>query len=221
MNVQDIVLAALAILLAGFLVRYRKWLILNAYRTIYGSYSSGFIGKFKKFTGQNPYPLCIKEDLADHLLPLFSKKEDTRVFLTGKAIRFEDVPAGMTLASLIKIKGKPDCFQLPRSPFGEIIIAGYEGQVSGCMGRKLFFFHPAGMFLSEYRFDNPGSQVSCRIAGEIAGQYLETHPPEGVNFLIRDSQSSLISYYNDGFTLTVRYYFGYEGVNRFFSGRSS
>jgi|GEM_PF-3056938 len=221
MDIQDIALSVIAILLAVFLVRYRKRLILLWYRMVFGSYSSRFIRKFKKYTRQSPYPLCIKEDLADHLLPLFSKKEDTRVFLTGKAIRFEDVPAGIALASLLKALGKPDCFQVSRSPFGEITIAGYERQVSGFMGRKLFFFHPTGLFLSEYRFDNPGSQVTGKIADDLAGQYMETQPPEGVNFLIRDPQFHLISYYNDGFSLTVRHYFGQADVDRFFSGRLS
>jgi hypothetical protein len=200
---------AIEIITAAFVSIYvfvnRKQFTLWLTRVLFGNYSYEYVNMYKKYFTKNPFPPCIKEDIKLHCFNYIDKNPAKILFTTKTAVTFGQFPY-YTKFSAVKNKLMPNCFNIYRlSDKNTIKILGRRTEVLGIETRELYYFMNDIYFMGEYSFSDTSKSKNELLTGMLSEKYKIESPIINESFYIQDDNESLISFDNNGFSITIQY----------------
>ncbi|MEI8047523.1 MAG: hypothetical protein WCI92_09105 [Bacteroidota bacterium] len=189
-----------------YLIVNLKSIRLSAIRSIYGPYSLKYITQFKRiYYLENPYPICIEDDLVSHFSNFASKNSMEEIPFTNKTIDFGSIPFNAKL-SVLKRKGKPARFNIYSfSDKFTVRIMGFSEEIMGNTIREHYFFANNIFFMGEYIFSDVSKENTTKIVEMLVSKYDITLPFDRDLFFIRDTNDSVICFENNYFTISIQY----------------
>jgi len=211
-----LILALIGIFLLVLLLVFTRMRIfplikLGYIRLIYGRFSYEFLEFFKKNNLRNPHNNCIKDEISMHFISYYKPKRDTLFFNTDNKIEFGDIPFLISYKSLCKTKGEPDCINVSRFKSHKVKLVGYNEYLHEMKMKLLFYFIEAKFVMGEYHFVDLTKINTSELLAPLTGKYLKGEKIQADNFFITDPQGDKINYENNGFSITIRYYFRGDG----------
>jgi len=183
-------------------------------RLIYGRYSFEFIEFFKEHNIRNPHNNCIKDEISMHFYVFFKPNRNALFFDTESKIDFGDIPFLITYARLAKQKGAPDCINIAKFSGSRIKLVGYNESLQNMKMRTMFYFINNLFAMGEYHFPDLHRIKREEILAPLTRKYLNNIDIQSDNFYITDHSGNKIHFENNGFSITMRYYFhGDEKIN--------
>jgi hypothetical protein len=200
---------AIGIITAVFVFTYllvnMKLITLWIIRFLYGNYSSEYVNLYKKYFVKNPFPPCIKEDIKLHCFNFIDKDPAKIVFNTNNAVVFGQFPF-YTKFSTIKENITPNCFNIYKMSKKNIIkIIGRRTEILGIETKELYYFLNDIYFMGEYSFSDVSNENNEQLIGMLASKYEIDNVISNESFYIQDDRKSLISFDNNGFSITIQY----------------
>jgi len=182
---------------------------------VYGRYSFEFLEFFKENNLRNPHINCIKDEISMHFFTFYKPKRDALFFQTGTKIEFGDIPFLTTYKKLIKAKGEPDCINVSKFNDTRVKLVGFNESLQNINMKSMFYFMEDRFVMGEYHFIELNKIKTSDILAPLTVKYLKGETILADNFYITDLQGDKINYENNGFMITVRYFFrGDETINR-------
>ena len=190
-------------ILVAFL--FRKSLILYFIEIVNGKYSYEYQKKFKHFFRTNPHPYCFKEEIFNHIQQLqqsLNAKTPKRLFVQPEILNF---PLPTTSKDLMKLLGKPTCFNSYRDPFFDLSVLGYDGIHFGQNSKRLYYFNHHKLVLSELVFDEFSQPRADTITSAFSESFqINMDTAKMMNLELSDHTQLL--YCNSGFRISVKFY---------------
>ena len=184
-------------------------------RMVYGRFSYEFLAFFKDNNLRNPHNNCIKDEISMHFFTYYKAQRNALFFNTGTKIEFGDIPFLITYKKLVKLKGEPECINVSRFGDTRIKLVGYNEILQNLKMKTLYYFLGDSFLMGEYHFMDINKVKINDIVSPLTHKYLKGEIIESDNFYITDPQGDKINYENNGFSITVRYYFrGDEASNQ-------
>jgi len=202
---MDIILAALAVVAFLILISLRKVIYLNLIRLIYGYYSLNYIRKFKKFTRKKPHPYCFKDDFYYHILAVKNATNCKNIYQTKAHIVFDDMDFGKMFKSVIKEKGKADCFTMSDEKNIPLKVAGYKSRMFHSNEKTLLYFCDNKYFMGEYVFSNLSDETPSLLVKKLQDDY-NKDIEYSKNFVIKDPSGNTIYFTDTGFFLSLKFF---------------
>jgi hypothetical protein len=182
---------------------------------VYGRYSYEFLEFFKENNLRNPHTNCIKDEISMHFFTFYKPKRDALFFQTDTKIEFGDVPFLTSYKKLIKMKGEPDCINVSRFANNRVKLVGFNESLQNMVMKSMYYFIEDRFVMGEYNFADLIKVRTAEVLASLTGKYLKEENVQSDNFYISDYHGDKINYENNGFSITVRYYFrGDEVVNQ-------
>ncbi len=182
---------------------------------VYGRFSFEFLEFFKDNNLRNPHNNCIKDEISMHFYTFYKARRDALFFTTETKIEFGDIPFLMNYKKLIKVKGEPECINVSKFGNHRVKLVGFNETLQNLKMKSMFYFLGEVFVMGEYHFMDISKVRIADIISPLSGKYLKGQTIESDNFYITDPQGDKINYENNGFSITVRYYFrGDAAVNQ-------
>jgi hypothetical protein len=182
---------------------------------VYGRYSYEFLEFFKDNNLRNPLNNCVKDEISMHFYTFYKAKRGALFFNTETKIEFGDFPFLMTYKKLCKLKGEPECINVSKFGGSRVKLVGYNETLQNLKMKSMFYFLGDLFVMGEYHFMDINKVRMSDIIVPLTLKYLKGQKTESDNFYITDLQGDKINYENNGFSITVRYYFrGHESTNK-------
>jgi hypothetical protein len=181
---------------------------LGLIRLIYGSYSFEFIEFFKEHNIRNPHNNCIKDEISMHFYVFFKQNRNALFFDTETKIDFGVIPFLITYAKLVKQKGDPDCINIAKFSGSRVKLVGYNETLQNMKMRTMFYFINDLFAMGEYHFPDQHRIKREEILAPLTQKYLKSVDVQSDNFYITDQSGNKIHFENNGFSITMKYFFG-------------
>ncbi|MEZ5199505.1 MAG: hypothetical protein R2764_24910 [Bacteroidales bacterium] len=205
MEVSTIVFLGILLLLIILILVFRKPINLLIIRIRFGKFSYQFVKKFKKYANKSPYPYCFKDDIMPYLRLIVSKREVAEQFISEKEIHFENLDRSLTIDELIKKQGEPTCYNVFRIKNAELRAYGYTIHKFETNLKCVFFFLNGLFFMAEYLVDSIKEVDLNLVATSIFEQTEIKQTAPITNFVIDCKNNTSILFYENGFSLLIRY----------------
>lgn len=205
MEVLSIVFLSFIILIIILSIVFKKQLTLRIISIRYGKYSYPFVKKFKKFANKSPFPYCFKDDIMPYLRLVKSKKEKSAQYYSEKNVLFENLDYNLTIDELLKNQGEPTCFNIFQIKGSEIKAFGYTIEKFNVRVKAVFFFINGIYFMADYLADNIKELDLKKVAEFLFNQTDIKEYQFASSFVIDCNNHTSILFYENGFTLLVRY----------------
>ena len=192
----------LFILLAIF---FRKQFKLYLIRMKYGKYSYQFVKQFKKYANKSPFPYCFKDDILPYLRLSISKRDTAELLKSDHDLLFENIPILTPVQSIINHYGNPDCFNVFMLKGLELRVFGYNRFLFGNQVKVAFFIVGNVFIMGEYIVDDLSGINLEEIAGHIVKMAKTVSKNETLHFMINGQNENLVLFYENGFSLLIRY----------------
>jgi len=176
-------------------------------RLVYGRFSYEFLEFFKKHNLRNPHNNCIKDEISMHFYTFYKSKRDALFFDTDTKIEFGDIPFLTTYKKLIQLKGEPKCINISRFGNSRVKLVGFNKTLHDLKMKTMYYFLGDRFVMGEYLFTDINKVKIADIVAPLTVKYLKGGNIESDNFYITDARGDKINYENNGFSITVRYFF--------------
>lgn len=173
----------------------------------YGRYSYEFLEFFKENNLRNPHNNCIKDEISMHFLTFYRPNKNSLFFNTGIKIEFGDIPFLTTYKRLTKLKGEPECINISKFQNVRVKLIGYNETLQNMKMKSMYYFIGDQFVMGEYHFVDLTKLKTADIIAPLAVKYLKGENVQSDNFYITDPSGDKINYENNGFSITVRYFF--------------
>jgi len=180
---------------------------LGIIRLIYGSYSFEFMEFFKEQNIRNPHSNCIKDEISMHFYVFFKPNRNAVFFETEAKIGFGEIPFLISYKKLTKQKGEPDCINIARFGRSRVKLVGFNESLQNIKIKTMFYFIEEMFVMGEYHFPDQHRIKKGEILDPLTMKYLNGTSIQHDNFYITDPAGNKIHFENNGFTVTIRYYF--------------
>ncbi|MCX6285828.1 MAG: hypothetical protein NTY96_01765 [Bacteroidetes bacterium] len=205
----------LVLLLVFTRARLYPLLKLGYIRILYGRFSYEFLEFFKENNLRNPHNNCIKDEISMHFFTFYKPKKSALFFQTETKIEFGDIPFLTFYKKLTKIKGEPECINVSRFNTTRVKLVGYNEELQNMKMKSFFYFMEEQFVMGEYHFIDINKIKTADILAPLAVKYLKGESVQTDNFYITDPLGDKINYENNGFSITVRYFFrGDNNINQ-------
>lgn len=205
MSLQILILALVGIILVVLLIRLYPVIYTGVSRLIFGKYSARYFATYKRQTGQNPYPYCIKDDFINYIAGFYQQRPTVANYESSSEINFLDHEFGVGFRQVLRQQKKPFCINATRLKEFEIKILGYKDALFTVEMKKYFFFVNGTFFLGQLSFKNPEKESIEKIIGVIRKKYLTNQVIDSDRFLINGKNNTRLFCHYNGFHLTVSY----------------
>jgi hypothetical protein len=205
MPLNILIPAGIALILIIVLIRLYPHLHMLFSKLVFGKYSSRYVATCKGYTGQSPYPYCIKDDFINHIAGFYNQNGKFEKYDSKREILFLDTPFGCTFKKVLKKQHKPFCINAIRYKAIDLKVFGYKDQMLASEMKKYFFFIDGEFALGQMTFKNPTPENMREIIAVMGKKYLDNPKLSANNFIINGSNhTQLLCEYN-GFHLSVSY----------------
>jgi hypothetical protein len=205
MPLSILIPAAIALILLIVIIRIYPILHIHTAKVFFGKYSSAYLAIYKRYTGQNPYAYCIKDDFINHIAGFYKKSNKLQEFNSSQDITFLDTDYGTSFSKVRKMNKKQLCLNANRLREFDLKVLGYRDIMFTAEMKKYFFFANGKFFLGELTFKNPNQKNIQQIVAVLAKKYLNGKIPETDTFLINGSNKTSLLCTNNGFHLKISY----------------
>ncbi|MCF8365797.1 MAG: hypothetical protein K9H16_08450 [Bacteroidales bacterium] len=205
MKLEILILIGTAIILFVVLIRIYPILYISLSKLIFGKYSSRYIATCKRFTGQSPYPYCIKDDFINHIAGFYKNQEKVLKLNSALEITFLESDYGLGFYEILRTSEKPFCINSNRLPEFDLKVLGYKDVMFTTEMKKYYFFMNKTFFLGQLTFKNPTKENIDRIIGVIRKKYLDLQPLDSDSFLISGKNNTQLWCHYNGFHLSLSY----------------
>lgn len=205
MPLNVLIPAGIAILLIIVLIRIYPLLHMFFSRLIFGKYSSRYVATCKRYTGQSPYPYCIKDDFINHIAGFYNRNRKCEKYESKREILFLNTPYGSKFKKVLKSFQKPFCINSIRYNTLDIKVLGYRDHMFNNSIKKYFFFVNDEFVLGQMTFKNPSPENMNEIVAVLGKKYLDNHKLSSHNFIIHGSNETSLLCENNGFHFSVSY----------------
>jgi len=134
------------------------------------------------------------------------KEQGIPVYKTLKSIQLENLEFGTHIKDIIQHKGKIHCANYIMLGEGTIKIIGYYKKILNASARLSFCMLNGIYFLGEYHFSKYDKTRNIQIAKFIQKEYGIEKSNYERNFYIEDEQGSILYFYDNGFSLSIKYF---------------
>ncbi|MCX6283563.1 MAG: hypothetical protein NTW31_04925 [Bacteroidetes bacterium] len=205
----------LVILLVFTRARLYPLLKLGYIRIVYGRFSYEFLEFFKENDIRNPHSNCIKDEISMHFYTFYKPKKSALFFQTDTKIEFGDIPFLTTYKRLIKLKGEPECINVSKFNTNRVKLVGFNEELQDMKMKSFYYLMEEQFVMGEYHFIDITKIKIADILGPLLVKYLKDESIQADNFYITDPMGDRINYENNGFSVTIRYYFrGDQAINQ-------
>lgn len=179
-------------------------------RLMHGVSSPQYQEVIKKYSKRIKEPqkltICFNNETLLHFDKIIQMKDSFQNYRTSIPINMDGIRFGKDLKKIIQIKGVADCIN--NDKFGEehIHVSGYREFILGKQVKILFFTCWEKFFFGEYLFNNGLKEIQQPLAELILKKYQITVTELSSSFYIRDDAGALLCFYDDGFSLFIKYY---------------
>lgn len=205
MSLQTILIAGIGIIVLALFIRLYHVIYIGMVRLLFGKYSSRYFATYRRYTGQNPYPYCIKDDFINYIAGFNKKQPNLNEFDSDSEIVFLDIPFNTKFRSVLKQSKKPFCINSNRLKQFDLKVLGYKDALFTVDMKKYFFFIDGTFFLGQLTFKNPNKESIRKIIGVISKKYLEGKTIETDRFIIHGRNETFLLCVFNGFHLTISY----------------
>jgi hypothetical protein len=193
-----------AFLFIYILVNIRT-IALFIFRYLFGNCSFQYVNLYKKYYAKNPFPPCIKEDLKIHCFNFVDKNPGMPLFKTDKTVAFGSFPFYTKFAD-VKKEFLPNCFNIYKlSEKDTVKIIGRRTEILGIETKELYYFMNDIFFMGEHSFSDVSKTHTKELVGMLSSKYEMAETDSFESFYIQDHNESLISFDNNGFSITIQY----------------
>jgi len=204
----------LVLLLVFTRARLYPLLKLGYIRILYGRYSYEFLEFFKENDLRNPHSNCIKDEISMHFFTFYKPKKSALFFQTETKIEFGDIPFLTSYQKLTRIKGEPQCINVSRFNTTRVKLVGYNEELQRLKMKSFYYFMEEQFVMGEYHFTDVTKVKVADVLEPLAVKYLKGESILEDNFYITDPFGDKINFENNGFSITVRYFFrGDNSIN--------
>lgn len=205
MELQHFILIGVGIILIIVLIRFYPMMYIGMARLVFGKYSSRYFATYKRYTGQSPYPYCIKDDFINYIAGFYKEKPAIQVFNSASEINFLNTSFGSTFRGVRKSSMKPFCINSNRLNQFELKVLGFKDALFTIEMKKYYFFVNGIFFLGQLSFKNPEKESIEKIIGVIRKKYLPDVNPETDSFIIKGKNETYLHCHYNGFNLSISY----------------
>lgn len=176
------------------------------YKFLFGKYSYRYVSKFKKiYFMENPYPVCIQDDLRSHCMALASIQAKKPMSVTSTKITFGSFDFYSNFDT-IKESNTPSCYNVYKlSDKITVKIIGFPTELMGSTIKECYFFINDIFFMGEYIFSDVTDFKNKNLIKMLVSKYEIPKQETNQVFYIRDNQDSLVYFNNNGFTISIQY----------------
>jgi hypothetical protein len=211
MKVALIISFVIVFILLILVLVFRKIIWLKSIQIRYGKYSHQYVKRFKKLTNKNPFPYCFKDDIMPYLRLSFRPNNESLVYRTSNPVLFENTPFSSLRDDVFTQNAKPYCFNIFRISNQELSAYGFINDHISPGAKTVFFFLNDGFCMGEYIIENINEQNVLDISKKLLSDFRITGNLSALCYFIEDDLGRRIYFYENGFTLTIRY-FEPEGI---------
>jgi hypothetical protein len=205
MSLQILILAATGIILLIVLIRIYPLIHIGISRVIFGKYSSRYLATCKRYTGQSPYPYCIKDDFINYIAGFYKASKTLQRFESEKEIFFLETDFGLSFKNILNSNPKPFCINSTRLKQFDMKVLGYKDILFTSEMKKYFFFIDGKFFMGQLTFKNPDKENIAKIVGVIRKKYLDIKSIDLDSFIIYGVNNSILLCEFNGFHLRLSY----------------
>ncbi len=149
---------------------------------------------------------CFNNEVILHFEHMILKKKAFPVFGTRESIGLDAIEFGEELGKITKRKGEPQCINTQELGKNIIHIIGYRETIMDKSVKTLFFTCKNKYFFGEYLFQSGLKEIQEPLANIILQKYKIPFQEPPASFYIEDVNGSLLCFYDDGFSLFIKYY---------------
>ncbi len=200
-----LVFTGILVLFIALAIVFRKQIKLHFIRMKHGKYSYRFVKQFKKYANKSPFPYCFKDDILPYLRLSISKRDSAELLKSGHDILFENIPFLSPVQSIINHYGNPDCFNAFIVKGIELRVFGYNRILFGNQVKVAFFIVGNVLIMGEYIIDDLAGINLEEIAGQILNLSKTETNNKTLHFIIDGKNENSILFYENGFSLLMRY----------------
>lgn len=150
--------------------------------------------------------LCFNNELLLHFENIIQRKASFPQFKTAKDICMDLIPFGEDIKKITRLKGEPRCINNDNLENKSIHVIGYREPILDKPAKILFFTCQGKYFFGEYLFNTGIKEIQQALAGTILKKYNIAPTEIPSSFYIEDPSGSVLCFYDDGFSLFVKYY---------------
>jgi len=165
-----------------------------------------FFTKREQGTAPPKLTICFNNETVLHFENMIQRKKTFPVFTTSVPIRMENFPFGADMSKVTERKGPPHCINNDRFGDEMIEIFGYRESILNLPAKILFFTCRKNYFFGEYQFTGKFRDVQAELARTILAKYETGNKDPADSFYIVDGEGALLGFYDDGFSLFIKYY---------------
>lgn len=118
----------------------------------------------------------------------------------------DQISFGEDMKKITGLKGEPHCINNDSFEYKSIHVIGYREPVLDKPAKILFFTCQGKYFFGEYLFNTGIKEIQQVLAGAILKKYNIALAEIPSSFYIEDAAGSVLCFYDDGFSLFVKYY---------------
>lgn len=205
-NLPIVLIALIFFIFIIIILIRRKQLILWHYRSFYGEYSYRYVSQFKSYFNHNPYPHTIKYE-AIHFIRTLNNQNNSEITI-DKAIDFQELELGKSYPNMLRLKGKPDYFNIQDFDQLNIFVWGYDTRMYNYNTAIHYFFIDSIFIMGQYKFSRENQKINTNeLLNKLEEKYLGNNKltlKENIN--IKDSKDTKIQLYDDGFSFNICIY---------------
>ncbi len=182
-------------------------------RLLHGVSSPQYQEVIKKYSQRKKEPqkltLCFNNETLLHFDKIIQMKDSFPNYQTSIPINMDGIRFGEDLKKIIQIKGEANCINNDTLGEENIHVNGYREFILGKQVKILFFTCREKFFFGEYLFNNGLKEIQQPLAELILKKYQITVADVtelSSSFYIRDDAGALLCFYDDGFSLFIKYY---------------
>jgi hypothetical protein len=194
-----------AALVIYFLLMFRKQIRIILIGLRHGKYSYRYVKQFKKYANKSPFPYCFKDDILPYLRLSMAKKDQAHHYQSEKTLLFEAIPYHTSLREIMKLYGKPDCFNAFKIKDKELCAYGYNKSVYNTSMKVVFFFIFESFVMGEYLVDDLQGVNVRELSKLFLDELGAKAKTESLHYFIDGKNGTSVHFYENGFTAMVRY----------------